>query len=101
MTAAGMPNPSLNRFEAVATLLRNSAITVPGIELVSSSPSTSELRYFRLSEANEANGIVSLLQANFPEVEAKYIPGYEGSTGILPRHFEIWLAGQAELQREH
>jgi len=76
----------------VAELLRASAVVVPGIELQVNSPQDSELRYFRQVDKAEAEGLASTVQTVWPNVSARYIPGYETSTGIRPRHYELWIA---------
>lgn len=75
----------------LASALRGASIVVPGIELNQRSPIKSELRYFRQSEKVEAEGIASIVQGVRPGIEARYIPGYENSTGIRARHFELWI----------
>lgn len=73
--------------------LEEKELNVPGIEKLDTGPNTSELRFFRKSEADEVNGIVQLLRAlNVSDIEAKYIPGYENSTAMRPRHYELWLS---------
>ena len=76
---------------SVARALRGASIIVPGIELNRRSPVKSEVRYFRQSEKVEAEGIASIIQGIRPGIEARYIPGYENSTGIRSRHFELWI----------
>lgn len=81
-----------SKAEAVADALRTSAVIVPGVDLVKSGPGNSELRYFRRVEQAEAEGIASTISALWPGVTARYVAGYENSTGIRPRHFELWLS---------
>ena len=80
--------------QSIANALREASIIVPGIQFQKSSPSQSELRYFRNSEKIEAQGIAATIQAVRPGIEARYIPGYENSTGIRPRHFELWIGSE-------
>jgi len=67
---------------------------VPRYERLSVGPTdASELRYFRDAEKDEAQHIVQTLkQAGLGDVVLKKIPGYENSTNIRPRHFELWLS---------
>ena len=76
---------------------QNKGFIVPGIERLRTGPTTgTEVRFFRNTEGDEANRIVTLLQElEVPDVQAKYIPGYEKSTKIRPRHYEIWFASKA------
>ncbi len=83
--------------QSIAKSLREESIMVPGIQLQKSSPSRSELRYFRNIEKIEAEGIAATIRSIRPDVEARYIPGYENSTGIRPRHFELWLGSEENL----
>ncbi len=55
-------------------------------------PGTSQVRYFRKAEADEAGKIVKLLANDKVPIEAQYISGYENSDWIRPRHYEIWFA---------
>jgi hypothetical protein len=64
---------------------------IPGIQLVSVGPNRAELRYFRASEAAEANRIDSVLIEIGMDAKSKYVRGYENSSGIRSRHYEVWL----------
>jgi hypothetical protein len=66
---------------------------VPGIERVSNGPSKTELRYFRESDKDESGHIVAALKdSGVDGVTLHYVHGYESSTGIRPRHYELWYA---------
>lgn len=78
--------------EETATTLRADSVVVPGIALRPNSPQRNELRYFRMSEKAEAEGLAAAIRRTWPGTEAKYIPGYESSTAIRPRHYELWIA---------
>lgn len=70
-----------------------SELIVPGIELRSNSPSNNELRYFKLAEKEEAEKIAQSINKSLGvNVQSKYIPGYEDSKKIRPRHFELWIS---------
>ncbi|HXI31055.1 MAG TPA: toll/interleukin-1 receptor domain-containing protein [Vicinamibacterales bacterium] len=70
--------------------LPTSAYIVPGIQRLTVGPSAPELRYFRKGDEAEARGIANLLKV--PGLVVKLVPGYETSTDIRPRHYELWLA---------
>lgn len=72
------------------TRLQERGFLVPGIQTLRVGPSASELRYFRERDAPEARAIAGALDAQ--GLVVKLIPGYENSTDIRPRHFELWLA---------
>jgi hypothetical protein len=75
--------------------LTAAGILVPGIEYVPAAAglAKTEVRYYKLSDKAEAQKIVSILQsAGAVSAQAKVLPGYEDSTKIRPRHFEVWLA---------
>jgi hypothetical protein len=56
------------------------------------SPRRSELRFFRQTEAEQAQHGLALLKRAGLAVALTYVPGYEDSNKIRPRHFELWLA---------
>jgi hypothetical protein len=80
------------RAREIANVLRAASVAVPGIELRENSPANSELRYFRTIDRVEAEGLAATVQGVHPDVAARYVPGYETSTRMRPRHFELWLA---------
>ncbi len=80
----------------ISRLLKNGGFSVPGIQILSKGPNTSELRYFRKREEEYAKTALELLQG-FVEIELAYVPGYESSTKIRDRHFEIWFSNDAFL----
>ena len=74
---------------AQATLRAAGGIIVPGIEDVGpSSPSNTEFRYFRESDAPDAQRIADLLKSAGISVEPRLVAGYED---IRPLHFELWF----------
>ncbi|WP_306552848.1 hypothetical protein [Acidovorax sp.] len=85
-------NTQRSHAEETATTLRADSVVVPGIELRPNSPKRNELRYFRASEKAEAEGLAAAIRATWPDTEAKYVPGYESSTAMRPRHYELWIA---------
>ena len=78
--------------------LANNGFIVPGIENVGDIRLTStQVRYFRQEEDKTlANQVADILQHNGVEnANAKYVPGYEDSNNIRPKHLEIWFANDA------
>lgn len=67
-------------------------VDVPGIQRLDAGPSSTELRYFRSAEAQEANEISVAISSMGLKVITKYIPGFESSTNIRPRHYELWIS---------
>ena len=67
-------------------------LVVPGVEL-KPGPPVSELRYFKASESSEAEIIGDALVALGVGVKVVDLSArYADSTGIRPRHYELWLA---------
>jgi hypothetical protein len=73
--------------------LRNAGFTVPAPQILTTGPSSTEVRYFRPQENEGAERIVATMrEAGIPNVQAKYVGGYENSQRIRQNHFEVWLA---------
>ena len=73
--------------------LRNAGFTVPAPQVLTTGPSLTEVRYFRPQEKEGAERLVSTLrEAGIPNVQVKYVGGYENSQRIRQNHFEVWLA---------
>lgn len=52
------------------------------------------MRYFRDEDLNDANNIINILaDLKLANVAAIRVKGYESSTLIRARHFELWFAG--------
>ncbi|MFA5921899.1 MAG: hypothetical protein WC856_11510 [Methylococcaceae bacterium] len=80
----------------IQEILKENHFIVPGIEKLASGPTTTEVRYFRNNEAEQAQKIADLLlQQKIAGVTAKYIAGFENSKNIRLGHFEIWFAPDA------
>ncbi len=78
--------------EQVAGLVADGGFLVPGIENVGrNSPSRTELKYFRKDHSEDVSGILNVLKSAGVQVEAKYVPGYENSRSIRPRHYEVFF----------
>jgi hypothetical protein len=54
-------------------------------------PDNIELRYFRKYEKDEAIRIVDMIRSLNIDAKDVYIPGYENSLKIHPRHYELWF----------
>ncbi len=83
-----------NTAKVILDKLDRKGLNMPGIELVNVGPTNqTELRFFRKSEEAEANEITSFLkEMNVPNAVAKYVPGFENSTSLRSRHYEIWFS---------
>ncbi len=93
-------NDSLQRQAASAvkgrleglTLLDGKAMVVPSIDSGTKGPNSKELRFFKSSEKDEAETILSLLNAISPGFRLVDFSGrYETSGEIRPRHYEVWF----------
>jgi hypothetical protein len=76
---------------------REPGLRVPGIERIDVGPTrSSEMRFFHDGEREEAARIAQVLRdEGVGDLAVKKIGGYEGSTKIRPRHFELWLKSDA------
>ncbi|WP_419735937.1 hypothetical protein [Pseudomonas sp. COR18] len=84
--------------EQTAVALRSDAVAVPGVELRANTPRKTEIRYFMLSERAEAEGLASAIRMNWPDTIIQYVAGFENSTAIRPRHYELWISANAKSQ---
>ena len=74
----------------LAPELEQKGIALAGIKVVGDGPRTSDLRYFRPSEKDEALRVqAALLSLGLPAQRLKSIGGFE--TGAVPRQYELWL----------
>jgi len=78
----------------IKKILEGSSFSVPGIQVVDASPRKSEFRYFRKREKEFAVDALNSIQSE-AEIVLRYIPGYENSSAIRDRHFEIWFSKDA------
>ena len=77
----------------VAEQLEARGYVVPGIErLVNVGPNSSQLRFFRESDKQEARQILDALESLGLGVGLEHTRGYETSDAIRPRHYELWFA---------
>lgn len=84
--------------EQTAMNLRSDDVAVPGIELRPNSPRKTEVRYFKSAEHSEAEELANIIRKIWPDASAKYIAGYESSTAIRPRHYELWISAASAPQ---
>ena len=74
----------------LAPALEKKGIALAGIKVVSAGPRSSDLRYFRPSEKEEAMRVqAALLSLGLPARQLKSIGGFE--TSAVPRQYELWL----------
>lgn len=75
----------------LAPELKRKGIALAGIRVVSDGPRSSDLRYFRPSEKEEAMQVQAvLLSLGLPARRLKRISGFE--TSAVPRQYELWLS---------
>jgi hypothetical protein len=75
----------------LAPALEKKGIALAGIKIVSDGPRSSDLRYFRPSEKEEAMRVqAALLSLGLPARRLKSISGFE--TSAVPRQYELWLS---------
>jgi hypothetical protein len=68
--------------------LRRAGFTVPAPQVLTTGPSSTEVRYFRPKEKEGAERLVSTLrEAGIPNVQIKYVDGYEDSQRIRQNPF--------------
>jgi hypothetical protein len=74
----------------LAPALEKKGIALAGIKVVGAGPRSSDLRYFRPSEKEEAMRVqAALLSLGLPAQRLKGISGFE--TSAVPRQYELWL----------
>jgi hypothetical protein len=71
-----------------ATLSKSGYIVI--LQIVRTVPQVTEVRYYRRSDAKEAAQIGEALSG--VKAQPKYLVGFENSTAVRPRHFEVWIA---------
>ncbi len=77
----------------LGAISKPSELIVPGIQLISSYQGGNELRYFRVSEKDEAEKITKSIKALLNlDIQTTYVAGYEDNKKIRPRHFELWIS---------
>lgn len=73
-------------------ITKDGSFIVPGIQMLDIGPTSTELRYFKKSEEQEAKQIGDQLTKIGLPLTVRYIPGFEDSKSIRPRHYELWIA---------
>lgn len=83
-----------NTAKVILEKLDKKGFATPGIELVNVGPGAqTEVRFFRKSEETEANEIAAFLKGlNVSDAATAYVPGFENSTALRTRHYEIWFS---------
>jgi hypothetical protein len=71
-------------------------VAVPGVELRANTPLKTEVRYFMPSERAEAEGLAAAIRIYWPDTITKFVAGFENSTAIRPRHYELWISATAK-----
>lgn len=80
--------------DSTARLLKEYGFNLPGKELLNRGPNTTEIRYFRASDKQEALHIAQLMSDNhLARPKIKLIKGYAHKAPA--RQFEIWFSPQA------
>ncbi len=68
-------------------------VVVPGIQQLAAGPDGSELRVFRAAERDEGERIADVIRRQgVGDLTVRLISGYEQSTTIRKRHFEVWFS---------
>lgn len=76
--------------------LRQLGYAVQPVLFVDKAPQNTQVRFYRKSDAKDADQIVSLLQnLGLGDAQSKYLVGFENSPKVRPRHFEIWIGSGA------
>lgn len=81
----------------VATALQENGFFIPGIgpfEVVGpKAPDTTVLRFYHKTDEETADveKIIGVLESGKIKVTSQYLPGYENSNKIRPRHYELWF----------
>lgn len=76
----------------IVTRLREQGYVVPGIERVDRGPTTTQVKFFRSDERGEAANIADILQGmGVKDAKPQLVPGFEHSTKLRARQYEIWF----------
>lgn len=85
--------PSFEIAKLSATKFKLLGYDVPAIDPVTDVPSTTQVRFYRNSDAKDAEQIAQLLRGmGISDAVPRYLVGFENSPKVRPRHFEIWLS---------
>lgn len=76
-----------------AMLAKESGVLIPGVQLRTTAPNVSEIRYFKPADSIDAEKYARELKGLGLPITAKYVPGYESSDKLRAKHFEVWIAG--------
>ncbi len=76
----------------IETALQKQGFLAPGLRNVKDrAPKLSVLKFFREAERAEATQIANLLKNFGVNAPPQYIKGFEDSTKMRPRHYEVWF----------
>lgn len=83
------------RANKIADALRNNGFIVPAFEVVDTSPSTNQLRYYKTTDETEQDknnreqALTKIREADGPSWQLRPLPS---SSTVRPNHFELWFA---------
>ncbi|MFL6256558.1 MAG: KGGVGR-motif variant AAA ATPase [Pyrinomonadaceae bacterium] len=76
----------------VADVLKKFQYVVARVQPVSEVPNTTQVRYYRYEDGGGADNLVSVLKGlGINNAQPRYIPGFENSSSVRPKHFEVWF----------
>jgi MinD-like ATPase involved in chromosome partitioning or flagellar assembly len=86
----GMPEAKARE---VADSLTKVGFVVVRVQTVSAVPQDTEVRYYRDDDSAGADQIRDLLKGlGVSDAQPRYVIGYENSTAVRPKHYEIWFS---------
>lgn len=89
-------NDHLAKSKEIQSALIAKGYKVPEIEILSTGPSDTEVRYFNIQTVEQAEQIAALLRsAGAYDAGTKYIPASDHAGHIARRQFEIWFSEDA------
>ena len=78
--------------QEIAAAVQKQGFLAPGVENVKDkAPRASVLKFFREAEKGEAVQIAKIIQDLGVNASPQYIEGFENSTKMRPRHYEVWF----------
>jgi len=84
------------RANKIADALRNNGFIVPAFEVVGTSPSTNQLRYYKTTsdadQDNKAKRELALAKIREADPQGWSLTALPASSTVRPNHFELWFA---------